>query len=399
MDGRELQPVTIEPRTMLWAVAEVSWEDAGGLYKVRGTLEDTSQSGACVRVKRPFTIGSRITIKWHREQFSAVTRNCRSDGYDFLLGVKREPTAPGTQSALQSQPTKSQTPDTTKAEAKPASVAPLAAWRFRPLREITPERLPVSSTSGQSTSKPAADSRTRLELFNHGLPTQQERTDMQPKRLFPHFWRRPLGGDVPEKAQPKEAPVNKSNGNVAESSRAPQNELLSYDDIYRAAGIMSSRSGYGIHKVVDMLNSDRIRDLSPDAKRASVLMALDAAGTSSDDLLNDALRRQSALDTYEAGQRKQMEDFEAHKNAENAHIEAELEKVRAHYNERMQANRDQVAREKDALRNWQAAMQHESQRIKDVIDLCGKRPAPAPKANTAAAAAGAPPAETGPKSS
>lgn len=162
---------------------------------------------------------------------------------------------------------------------------------------------------------------------------------------------------------------------------------------------MSSRSGYGIHKVVDMLNSDRIRDLSPDAKRASVLMALDAAGTSSDDLLNDALRRQSALDSYEVAQRKQVEDFEVRKNAENARIEAELEKIRGHYAERMQANRDLVACEKDALRNWQAAMQHESQRIKDVIELCGKRPAAVPKASAAAASAGSSPSETGPKSS
>ena len=222
---------------------------------------------------------------------------------------------------------------------------------------------------------------------------------MQPKRLFPHFWRRPPAGDAPEKSMPKEAPVNKPMTNAADPARGPQSDLLSYDDIYRAAGIMTSRSGYGIHKVVDMLNSERIRDLSPDAKRASVLMALDAAGTSSDDLLNDALRRQSALDSYEAGQRKQVDDFEARKNAENARVDAELEKIRAHYAERMQANRDQVTREKEALRNWQMAMQHESQRIKDVIELCGKRPAVAPKASAATASGGATAGESGAKSS
>lgn len=210
---------------------------------------------------------------------------------------------------------------------------------------------------------------------------------MQPKRLFPQFWRRQLGGDVPVKTTPKEAPVNKPNTTAAEPARGPQSDLLSYEDIYRAAGIMSSRSGYGIHKIVDMLNSERIRDLSPDAKRASVLMALDAAGTSSEELLQDAVRRQAALDSYEAGQRRQVEEFETRKNAENARIEAELERVRAHYAERMQSNRDLVAKEKEGLRNWQAAMQYESQRINEVIDLCGKRPAP--KANAAAAAGNA----------
>jgi hypothetical protein len=45
---------------------------------------------ACLRVRAPIGVGSRVIVEWHREQFSAVTRNCRSDGTDFLLGVCRE---------------------------------------------------------------------------------------------------------------------------------------------------------------------------------------------------------------------------------------------------------------------------------------------------------------------
>lgn len=80
----------------------------------------------------------------------------------------------------------------------------------------------------------------------------------------------------------------------AESASASQADLLSYEDIYHASGILTPPSGYGIQKVVDMLNSERVRDLSKDVKRASVLMALDAAGTSVDELLQDATRRQRA---------------------------------------------------------------------------------------------------------
>jgi DNA anti-recombination protein RmuC len=150
--------------------------------------------------------------------------------------------------------------------------------------------------------------------------------------------------------------------------------LLSYEDIYHAAGILNPPSGYGIQKVVDMLNSERIRDLAKDVKRASVLMALDAAGISLDDLLRDATRRQQALDSYESSRRKQLEEFEAHKSQENAQIEAEIERLRAHYAERIQKNREQVEQEKAALHNWQGAMRHESQRISEVIELCQKQP-------------------------
>src|ERR1700751_4459999 len=68
-------------------------------------------------------------------------------------------------------------------------------------------------------------------------------------------------------------------------------------------------------------------------------------------------------------------NFEAHKSREIAEIEAEMERIRAHYAQRIQKNRDQIAREKETLRNWQMAMQHESQRISEVIELCGKQPA------------------------
>lgn len=200
---------------------------------------------------------------------------------------------------------------------------------------------------------------------------------MQPKTLFPKLWRRHKNEDTPETTQPKEVAVNKPDDSQSEAVSAIGSESLSYEDIYHAAGIMSPRSGYGIRKVIEMLNSERIRDLSKDIQRASVLMALDAAGTSADQVLQDATRRQQALQAYEAGRKKQLEDFEAAKSREDTQIEAEMERIRAHYAERTQRNRDCVAQEKENLRNWQMAMQHESQRIADVIELCGTQSLPA----------------------
>jgi hypothetical protein len=212
---------------------------------------------------------------------------------------------------------------------------------------------------------------------------------MPSKGFFPNLWRKQDEISAPHKITPTEAPMKQAPQpplQPAEGLTGPQSNLLSYEDIYRAAGILSPRSGYGIHKVVDMLNSDRIRNLSPDIKRASVLMALDAAGTSADDLLQDATRRQQALISYEAGQQKQLEEFEARKAQENNQIQAEMERVTAHYAERIQQNHDLIGKEKEALRNWQMQKQYENQRISEVIDLCGKQPA-SPPLRTAAAAA------------
>jgi hypothetical protein len=222
---------------------------------------------------------------------------------------------------------------------------------------------------------------------------------MPPKNFFSNFWHRQHNAaEVPQKAINTETPVNKSQPHPAESLTGSQSNLLSYEDIYHAAGILTPRSGYGVHKVVDMLNSDRIRELSKDIKRASVLMALDAAGTSPDDLLKDATHRQQALNSYEAGQQKQLEEFEARKAQENTKIQAELDRVTAHYVERIKQNHDQVVREKEALRNWQMAKQHENQRISEIIELCAKQPASTPVSDPqpAATASPAPPAITPP---
>jgi hypothetical protein len=46
-----------------------------------------------------------------------------------------------------------------------------------------------------------------------------------------------------------------------------------------------------------------------------------------------------------------LEEYEARIGRENAQIQAEMESVTAHYAERIQHNHEQVAREKETLRN------------------------------------------------
>jgi len=415
MNGRE-----IEARTCIWAVAEVFWQDDdGAAHRVSATLEDTSISGACLRVKHPFSVGSRLTVKWHREQFSAIARNCRKDGRDFLLGVLRDvgdgipkpslgqnlPSLfAGVKKEISHLPAVGNaSPSVPLAAAASGAIAPASALppqpaphdasavqaaqrRFppRPAERSLSERSPSERDRGESVSDSAPRPGARIPFQMPGPPSRHERKVMEHKTLFPKFWRRQQDGDATNPAKSTEAPVNKPAPSPAPAPAGVRGELLSYEDIYHAAGLMNPRSGYGIHKVFDMLNSDRIRDLAVDVKRASVLMALDAAGTSIGDLLQDATRRHQALQSYEEGRQKQLEEFERRKAQENSQIEAEMERMRAHYAERIQHNLDEVKDEKEALRNWQAAMQTETQRINEVIELCGKQPA----ASAAAAGAG-----------
>ena len=105
-------------------------------------------------------------------------------------------------------------------------------------------------------------------------------------------------------------------------------------------------------------------------KRASVLMALDAAGVSIDEVVRDAKARQEA--TFE--QRKQFEAQWARKAEENLQIQAELETVKARYMERGRRNLDGVAREKVTFGNWLTMKQQEAQSMADAVELCVKAP-------------------------
>lgn len=374
----------------MWAVAEVCWEDLTGTANhATATLEDTSASGACIRIKKPITVGSTVTVKWHRGQFSGIARNCRSDGKDFLLGVRRSAEQALKESSAKEivcEKAPSEITSTTRDANQKSAAAPSQSESDPPSKSADASAGTRSSSGREPFTLPRprerfsakssvrrADMARRSQAQPEGAFPRRERKVMQSKGFFPNLWRKQDDTNAPQKLAPTDTAAAKSQPTSTEGLTGPQTILLSYEDIYRAAGILSPRSGYGIHKVVEMLNSDRIRNLSPDIKRASVLMALDAAGTSADDLLQDATRRQQALSSYEGGQQKQLEEFEARKSQENAQIQAEMEQVTAHYAERIQQNHNQVGKEKEALRNWQMQKQYENQRISEVIELCGKQ--------------------------
>jgi hypothetical protein len=60
------------------AMAEVVWEDQPGNWRgAFAKIEDTSRSGACIRVGVPIDVGAKLRIKSHKEHFSAIAKYCR----------------------------------------------------------------------------------------------------------------------------------------------------------------------------------------------------------------------------------------------------------------------------------------------------------------------------------
>jgi hypothetical protein len=170
--------------------------------------------------------------------------------------------------------------------------------------------------------------------------------------------------------------VNQSSTNARGTGQPPnQGSQLSLQDIYLAVGIMSSRLGYDIDTVSAMLESDHMRGMTNEVKRASVLMALEAAGIPVNELLQGGAKRLDALNAYEAGERKRFEEYEARKSQESAQIQLEIERMTAHCMDRIKHNLGEVTLAKDAFLNWQTTKLKEAQRISDAVAIFTKPPA------------------------
>jgi hypothetical protein len=398
----------------MMAVVEVSWEDQFGTrHTSSAKLEDTSPSGACLRVKVPVTIGSSMKVNSYRERFSGTARYCRTDRRDFVVGIQKDknvnrfltdavaqnlpPSVPSWNVPIASaheevhEEVREEVRDTPREENSHRPEVPMesqnppvaSAVRARPSIAVMPSRDVVSVTDHNSAAQPtfnrrlshneSTDSplpaRFQFQSPRSGNPKGRENmpnkwSDLAPWRqkqtgkendasagdvqVTPATSRQALEpsdrGDKPKShANPAALPEAAADANPTHHSPG---DLLSTDDIYRAAGILAPRMGYSIRKVADMLASDHLRGVSDEMKRASVLMALDAAGISVDEVLRDAAIRQSAINSYESDQWEHFEEYWTAKAAENSHTQSELERITAQYQERIKRNLDEIAREK-----------------------------------------------------
>jgi hypothetical protein len=171
----------------------------------------------------------------------------------------------------------------------------------------------------------------------------------------------------------------------------PISDPTSFEEIYKAAEIPSPPQGYSILKISHMLESERLRNLASDVKKSSILVALDAAGIDIKDVIQDAIRRDRALDGYERVQQRAAEELEARKNKENSEIQAQIDKYVTEQRAKIQSNNEEVSREKERFSGWRLKKQQEEKKIAEAVGYfvtenpitTGEVNAPAPPSKTA----------------
>lgn len=207
------------------------------------------------------------------------------------------------------------------------------------------------------------------------------------KKLFPFA----MGyEEASEETTVEKAPVERSAPALGEPRPQADLELASFEEIYRGAPTRPSSTAYSILKVAEMANSPHLDGMSPEVRRCSLMMALDAAGVEVDDLLQDAMVRQRALNDHEEAHQAKLKAFEAIKIEENRRIQAELDRITAQHMSRIQGNLDQVARQQDLFRAWRTKKDQEARRISDAASVCVPKDSPAAADGLSLLLAGAP---------
>jgi hypothetical protein len=396
-----------ERRFAIMATVRISWKDqAGHLRDAIGKIEDISTSGACIRMSVSIRVGSELSVKWQKENFSGVVKYCRRDGQEYVLGLQkykatsdvRPAAATGNAEGKPAPPEADGDRDTWSNErAEPRTqtgAIPLPSNNDKAMAAPSHNTTVSSGGTHELVDREPQEPLSSAQMDIRSTEAQpQKSSQVQERKTMLEKWLNRAGG-----RNPQEAPVASTNGkhstvetqfeeavsvnhpNANANGKGPaifQSDLLSPEDIYRAAGIMSLRLGYGINTVVEMLNSDHIRSLSSEVKRAAVLMALETAGIPIDEILRDAAERQEAINLYEASQRKHLEEYEVRKKQENLQIQGEIDRITAHHIDRMKHNLSEVSLAKETFGNWQASKQKEVQGIAEAASLCVKQqPAP-----------------------
>jgi hypothetical protein len=172
--------------------------------------------------------------------------------------------------------------------------------------------------------------------------------------------------EVPAEA----AHASEPSGPSMPESGASGVKFVPFEDIYRNAPVNPSKVACDILKIAEMVNSPHLAGMSAGDKHSSLLMAIESFGFQPEDLLQDAMVRQRALNDYEEIQQKKLKDFEALKAKENNIIQAELERLSAVHLARMQVNMEELARQQDNFRLWKKRKQQESERIAEAAAFC-----------------------------
>jgi hypothetical protein len=148
-------------------------------------------------------------------------------------------------------------------------------------------------------------------------------------------------------------------------------DIPDFPAIYQAAGVADPAHGYSAYKVLEIFASPGFAALDTRAKAAALtgFLNMNPSGpVPVTDIVQDAVRRDQALDKFEEFLRKKLEDRSQQIDKDNAQLQAEIDEVSRRNREKMEANRVAAETEQTRLSRWLVAKRAEERKLFDAVN-------------------------------
>lgn len=155
-----------------------------------------------------------------------------------------------------------------------------------------------------------------------------------------------------------------------EQSLTPGEEIPDFASIYKASGIKEPPHGFTAYKVLEILSSPDFAALDAKAKAAALsgFLRMNPSGAVPiEDVIQDALARDKALDGFEGFLRMKLEARNADREKENAELQAGIDELARKNREKIQANLEAIAKEQERFASWQARKRIEEQKLFEAV--------------------------------
>jgi hypothetical protein len=144
-------------------------------------------------------------------------------------------------------------------------------------------------------------------------------------------------------------------------------DVSDFAAVYDEAGIAVPDHGYGIEKVAGMLESKRLASLGREVKATAVLAAIEAAGVNVRDVIQDAVRRDKALDDFEAAKEAEVRELKSRSETRVQAIKEEIDAFLRAKNQEIEELKQAADGATTAFTQLQTRKRREEDRLQEIV--------------------------------
>lgn len=148
-------------------------------------------------------------------------------------------------------------------------------------------------------------------------------------------------------------------------------DIPDFPAVYKAAGVVDPPHGYSAYKVLEIFASPGFAALDTRAKAAALtgFLNMNPSGpVPITDVVQDAVRRDQALDKFEDFLRNKLGARSEQIDKENAQLQAEIDEVTRRNREKMEANRAALEAEQARFTRWLTTKRAEERKLFDAVN-------------------------------